>query len=412
MAEFYLRPLPGSDALTKFIKVCTEAMPNTRFESLSIHTNIQSPHLQLGAGTPQEWAKQSAALAEILKKKAYCKCTKIIAVNNNARVEYSVEANELAAKIAFTNANTLNPGIGPVALADAFHQEFNFTGPEELFLKALPEVQQQQLRVYERAISDLTAQAARMHELAGKIAAEHADHFRKRSEQMDSEHAEKRRLLEEQKERDAQELKAREAAFNKKVEEFEMREGTAVRRDLAKKLRDEIAGAPAVKISAYPRSQRYIVHIICLPVLALLATGIALGVTRLFSTTVQIGDYLPIIGMSMFFAILLWFYLRFNYIWADRLAQAELTTQKYARDFKRADWLTELINEYSSERKGAFPPEVAARLAQNIFTDVQWSRQNVHPGDDVVDFLSRVSKFKSNREGVEIELADHADDKK
>lgn len=103
---------------------------------------------------------------------------------------------------------------------------------------------------------------------------------------------------------------------------------------------------------------------------------------------------------------------RNNYIWADRMAQAELTTQKYARDFKRADWLTELICEYSKEGSKEFPPEVAARLAQNLFTEVQWGKQNLHPGDDVLEFLNRVSKFRSTKDGVEVELAADADKKR
>ncbi len=420
MAEFYLRPLPGAEALRKFIKVSIDLLPKARFQTLTVDTNLLSPHLQILNSVPTDWESRTAGLATVLGERDYCRCTKISASandqqNNQARfvLEYIVNPDGISAKVVANNLDALSHlGKDPIALADAVYKEFPLIRPDEIFLNALPDAQKKQLQVYERAISDLTAQAAKMQDSAGKIAIEQAEYFRKRSEEMDKELVEKRGQLQQQYDQATQDLRSREAAFSKKVEEFELREGTAVRRDLAKRIREEIAKASDVTISSYPRSQRYIVHIVCLPVLAFLAITIGLGVERTLSKAESVGTYLPLIGITVLFATMLWFYLRFNYIWADRMAQAELTTQKYARDFKRADWLTELICEYSKEGVKEFPPEVAARLAQNLFTEVQWGKQNVHPGDDVLEFLNRVSKFRSTKDGVELELASEGDKKR
>ena len=410
MAEFYLRPPPGAEALTKFVEACAKALPQARFESLDVTTNISEPnaHLHIGGGQPGAWAQQAAALEKTLRECAFCYCTRIRAVagrNSQTVIEYVLENNKLAAKVVFSGVEGMATKADPIALADSLNREFAFCRPEEIFIGALPEAQQQQLRAYERAISDLTTQAAEMHRMAGELELQQAEHFRKRQEEMDGELAARRRGLQEEHDRAMAEVKERESAHQRKVEDFELREGTAVRRDLAKKLREEIAKSPAVEISRSARRPRWTVHGVCLVVLVLSA-ALAAGAYRAFlagalpATTA----YPALAGAMVIFGSTLCFYLRFNYIWADRMAQAELTARKYASDFKRADWLTELICEYAADGKREFPPEVAARLAHGLFADVRWGRQNLHPGEDIVEFASRMKKLKVARDGVEVGL--------
>jgi len=339
--------------------------------------------------------------------------TNLASPQSNLLIEYLQTTDGLSAHIKMENLHVLGDTAKIVALVDVLHREFNFSHPEDISLGSPPEAQQQQLRAYERALSDLTAQTAKMKEESAKVMVEQAEYFRKRSEEMDTEVQERRQKLQSEHERAMESVKVRETAFETKVKEFELREGTAVRRDLAKRHREDIAKQLGVSISSRTLQQRLVVHCVCVVVLIGLSLLIAWGVEKILAEpgTASAARYIPLAGLTVLFGSTLWFYLRFNSLWGDRLAQAELSTQKYANDFKRADWLTELVCEYSKDAGKEFPPEVAARLAQNLFSDVRWGKQNLHPGDDVVDFLGRVSKFKSTRDGVEVELVTENDKK-
>lgn len=417
MAEFYLRPLPGAEALTKFIRVCQEVMPTRAFQSFSVETSLLNPHLQMLNSAPPTWPSSAEAVLKALDERPYCRCLGITATFNthhssSLTLAYVVKTDRLAATISISGNNLPGTGLDVLALADSLNREFAFIRPEEIFFGTLPEAQQQQLRVYERAISELTAQVAEMQKISGQMTAENAKYFRERSEEMDRELAKRRSQIQIENDQAGAALKEAESAHETKVKAFELREGTAVRRDLAKRLREDIANNPGRAISGYTRRQRFVVHIICFALLVVFAVCIELEVTRAITTSPAAVTYLPLIGITALFGSTLWFYLRFNYIWADRMAQAELTAQKYDRDFKRADWLTELICEYTKEGKKEFPVEVAARLSHNLFTEVSWGKQNIHPGDDVVEFISRISKFRGGKDGVELDLASESEKKR
>ena len=143
MAEFYLRPPPGAEALTKFVKACAEALPQARFESLDVTTNISEPnaHLHIGGGQPGAWAQQAAALEKTLRECAFCYCTRIRAVagrNSQTVIEYVLENNKLAAKVVFSGVEGMATKADPIALADSLNREFAFCRPEEIFIGALP----------------------------------------------------------------------------------------------------------------------------------------------------------------------------------------------------------------------------------------------------------------------------------
>jgi hypothetical protein len=286
------------------------------------------------------------------------------------------------------------------------HQTFVFLRPEEISYQALPAVQQQQLRAYERALADLTEQVSRLGEKSAKVAEEQAEYFRKRSEEMDKELEAERKTLRASHQGLVDAVGEQEKALQDRVKNLDLQEHKTARRALAKSTRDAISGLQGKRPTNPVSFSEILVHAICIAVLLGCTQGIAHFVQEIIDAkNTSSSSYVPLIGLTLIAGSTLFFYLRFLSLWAERGSLRERNNEKYAVDFNRADWLTELVFEYAEQKK-EFPPEVLAKLAQGLFTDISWNKQNIHPGDDVIEFIRNVVKLKLAKDGAEIEMRD------
>lgn len=300
------------------------------------------------------------------------------------------------------------PGLDPVKLCDSINEGFTIFRPEELTYGNLPDQQKEQLRAYERALADLTAQVAKVGELAGNIAERQAEYFRERSEKMDSTLEGERATLRDAHQVRLDDVARKEAALNERIQNLDLREHTTARRALAKTTREAIREVTGARAQTWLNMELYMPHLVSWVVIGACSWGIVYFIGDILANeagTASPYSYAPLIGLTVIGASTLFFYLRFLALWAERFALNRRIKEKYAIDFNRADWLTELVFEYNEQNR-AFPPEVMARLAQGLFSEVSWDKRNVHPGDDLLDLLQGIAKISVAKDGAVVQMKD------
>jgi len=75
--ELFLRPLRGSEPLTKFVKAIVETNPQFNFQSFRVDTSILAGHVNVQGGLPAAWEAAIASVRQILDERSYCQCTRI-----------------------------------------------------------------------------------------------------------------------------------------------------------------------------------------------------------------------------------------------------------------------------------------------------------------------------------------------
>lgn len=410
MPTFRLKPLPGFEPIERFLKAFPE-MPSQQVRRWHVDTSFRENHVavenQQGAGL---FVKQCEALRDVFKDRPYARCTKIAVVGNNQWSIYYNSPDPLTAEIMIDRLE-LSPGTDPVVIVDVIAQNFALLPPSEVSFANLPQVQQNQLRAYETSLSDMKEQVAELGKTVGAIAEQQAEFLRRQTEEMAATLDTERKKLRDEQESRTKRFEEDRSAFEERVKQLDLQEHKTARRSIAKSTRDAIKQLKEEKSRAVANYFESMVHILSLIILFGSGIGIALFVQEIIGKgNAAASSYVPLIGLSVIGGSTLFFYLRYLSIWAERSRLYDRNKEKYSVDFNRADWLTELVFEYAEQKK-EFPAELMNRLSQGLFSDMSWSKQNIHPAEDILEFVKRIGKIKVDKDGAAVEMKE-SDSKK
>jgi hypothetical protein len=226
-------------------------------------------------------------------------------------------------------------------------------------------------------------------ELEAQFQARHSEletTFRERQQAVDLDHQAKLKAFEE-----------REKAHTEEVKQFELRNNTAVRRDLLKEIRNKVEEQKTIKITEDTLGKRRIIHQICGSTLALAALAIGVFIWKVSEAAAV--DWKLLVPLSTWTAIFVStsiFYIRWNDQWFRDHAKVEFENRKFSADILRASWVAELFFEWAEKKGVSIPPELVASFTRNLFEGVGVDSK-LHPADQLTELLKQVSSLEVSK---------------
>jgi len=212
--------------------------------------------------------------------------------------------------------------------------------------------------------------------------------------------------LEEDDHNKKEQLDRREGEHRAKVAEFELRESTAVRRDLLKQMRKQLDLQKEIKLSHATEKKRYVIHGVCLAALLVGVAVVACFAAIIFSKeSTNWRHVAPITAGLLLFGSTLVYYMRWTNAWFREHAEAEFRNKRFGGDILRASWLAELAFEWHKEEQEVLPESLITNFSRNLFVDERFA-DTEHPADMVAAAVKGISKMSVGKEGVNVEMKD------
>lgn len=262
-----------------------------------------------------------------------------------------------------------------------------------------------QLEVFEFAqetIGRFATEAARLAQSTTQNYDEFARLLREKTTELDQRYGAKETELETRYQEKLRDIETREGAHGESVKQFELRNNTAVRRDLLREIKSKIETQSAMQLSKPTSRKRRILHAVCLGTLLLSATFVGWFAYKIGSVTAFDWCYLiPLSTGSLIFVSTGIFYIRWNDQWFRDHARAEMETRKLSADILRASWLAELFFEWEQKKDTAMPPELVSSFTRGLF-EFAALEGKLHPADQLHELLKEFSTLKLDKDGFEV----------
>lgn len=273
---------------------------------------------------------------------------------------------------------------------------------------ALTDHQLDGLRFAEKVIGSFATEAARISQETTKHFGEFVAGVKQRTLELDSQYQTRasemettfrgrQQALDLEHQAKLKELEERERAYAEAVKQFELRNNTAVRRDLLKEIRSKIEEQKAIKITGDTLSKRRIIHQICGGTIAVSILAIWFFVWRFSEATAS--DWRLLIPLSTWTAIFIStsiYYIRWNDQWFRDHAKIEFENRKFSADILRASWVAELLFEWVEKKGITMPPELVASFTKNLFEGMS-ADSRLHPADQLTELLKQVSSLEVSK---------------
>lgn len=411
MAEykFYLSPLPGFVLLQKLSEAILEVFQSPT--AFRIDTNLGS--FSVGYCLPAELIKNGEfkRALTILSERPHAEVLKLLfqsernTQNNQPTetLEFSGEGIFFKFTIQHDNQNRA------IQVFDGLSKHYLLTRKAELALSSLPDEQKEALRIAAQINADFSAQAARLSQASIHHAEEVTKLLCEKTDELDKRFAAKEATLEERYVQKIETLESREKEHAETVKAFELRNNTAVRRDLLTKITDIIGEQKAVTISEKTIDKRKVVHAICAFTMIVATCGCIA-----FSRRILIGDaldwhlFLPLSASTCLFVSTVVYYIKWCDRWFRDHATAEFTNRKFAADILRASWLAELFFEWESKKETPFPPELLQAFARGLFTSEVTDGSNKHPFEDLTGAMKDLQTLRIGKGCLELSKKEKA----
>jgi hypothetical protein len=298
----------------------------------------------------------------------------------------------------------------PTALKimDLLHEHFRILSRAEVLMDSLPEDAKEAIRFREEAVQSLEGQVNRLGGFLTQMMERNAEQVRALTTDLEKQFQAKQAAADARIAKQQEEVEIARKEFEKAKADFDDRQRTHVRRDLLKKIQENIdmrRNQSSLITSAASRS-RLLIHItswffICLAGYFTFVAGKhlydALGKPPFDWRVVP-----PFSFLALFLVGILIFYFRWTSRWSDVLAHNDLAIAQYASDILRASWIAELLFEVKEDQQKEIPPEVLASLTEGLFKRDPLRPGKYHPSDDVLATLKKVQSFKAGPQGVEL----------
>jgi len=226
--------------------------------------------------------------------------------------------------------------------------------------------------------------------------------FQQKNTELDHAFREKQQALEQEQQSKLKNLEHREQAHADAVKRFELRNNTAVRRDLLEKIKAKIEEQKQFKITDDTSRKRWVIHGICSATMLLSVGIVGAFVWKIFNAqTVDWHLVVPLAAWTSVFVSTGIFYLRWNDQWFREHAKAEFESQKFSADILRASWVAELLFEWETKKEPAIPPELVRSFTKNLFESSSPDTR-LHPADQLADLLKQVSSLEISKGGMKM----------
>jgi hypothetical protein len=278
---------------------------------------------------------------------------------------------------------------------------------------ALSETQLEGLKFAKEVISSFATEAARMSQDTAKHFNEFVeavkertlqleDQFQTKSTELDALFQQKQSALEEEHKSKLKDLEEREKAHAEAEKQFELRNNTAVRRDLLREIRAKIEAQKTIEISEGTTKKRTVILVTCVATLILSAVIIGVFVWKLTqATSVDWHLLIPLTAWTTIFVSTGIYFLKWNDQWFRDHAKVEFETRKFSADILRASWVAELLFEWAEKKGINLPPELINSFTKNLFESPD-SNTKLHPSDQLADLLKQVSSLEMGKNGMKL----------
>jgi hypothetical protein len=282
---------------------------------------------------------------------------------------------------------------------------------------AFTEPQLEGFRFAEKVIGSFATEAARLSQDTAKHFGEFVAgvkqrtleleaQFQARHSELETTFRERQQAVELDHQAKLKEIEERERAHAEEVKQFELRNNTAVRRDLLKEIRNKIEEQKTIKITEDTLGKRRIIHQICGGTLVLSAIAIGVFIWKVSeATTVDWKLLVPLSTWTAIFVSTSIFYIRWNDQWFLDHAKVEFENRKFSADILRASWVAELFFEWAEKKGVSIPPELVASFTRNLFEGVT-ADSRLHPADQLTELLKQVSTLEVSKGAFKITKAE------
>jgi hypothetical protein len=402
-SRFYVKPLGPAAIIENFVAAINEFAPGTRVKGISVGT----PHGSIpviGANTPVSDIPTNESYKKALESLRSADFLQVHSVNVVIAESWTLTYNNSEAD-PFINLRLDMPGQEPelldraVKIGSALQHHFPLIHKAERGSLRLPPEQLEAFKFAEATIGRFAAEAAKVAQSTTKNFDEFSKIVRERVTELDARYAAKETELDARYQQKVTDLDTREAAHTENVKQFELRNNTAVRRDLLREIKSKIENQAVLKLSPGTSAKRWILHIVC-GLTLLLSAGLAGAfVYKLFKAPTFDWHYLvPLTTGTLIFVSTVIFYIRWNDQWFRDHARAEMETRKFSGDILRASWLAELFFEWEQKRESEMPKELLTSFTRGLFDSPTFDGK-LHPADQLHELLKEISSLKVDKEG-------------
>jgi len=414
-AIFDLRALPPTEVLRKFVAALGEAFGVRSVENTIVTTNLISQNHYSFAGGVKANEIQNAqdyrkALEDLAERGGYVNVRTVKSTlpsnNPNQKILFTYETtDDIFAKLTFDTGDEALFRSEVLNVANAISKHFNVTRKAELISQHLPQAEQEKLRYYERALSDLTAAVAKLGDVTTQQIERQASFLQEKSAELDKQASERADKLQKDFESRLEQLAKDREALEKEKQQLDVRRNTAVRRSLVADMRNQIG----TKFNVTPETVKRRLPIQLAAITAMIAGAalMAFSMAKLFSLTSFDWRYMATFWSGLALAgTTLIYYLRWNNHWFAQLAQNEFNTRKMDIDVLRASWVAEMLMEWKEEKDKPFPAELLTSVTEGLFRGVDGFQGDHHPVGDASRLIASISKLKVTKDGVEVSKKD------
>jgi hypothetical protein len=424
--DLFIKPVALWETLEKFQKAIADAFPEKPIHGWNITTAFGGDSVNLGGVNGKEIRNNEAFKQKLqeYKKKPYVEASQInITLPNGGTMNYIAEENHRGPFLRLNIPDHQRDRDIETALGEALNKHFTIIPKSEIAAATLSEVQLKGFQFAERVVAALASETAKIATasttsfeafVAGvkqrsleledqfqKKADELEERFTKKSEQLDVNHAAKLKDLEE-----------REKAHTEAVKQFELRNNTAVRRDLLKEIRTKIEQQKTIEISPATTGKRRIIHIVCCTTLTLAVVMIAVLGYKIFTLAALDWKLLVPLGTSTaLFVTTAIYYIKWNDQWFRDHARVEFENRKFSADILRASWVAELFFEWADKKGINMPADLVGSFTKNLF-DPTSSDGRHHPIDQFNDLLKNISSLEVGKGNVKVTKKDAKEEAK
>lgn len=405
-AQFFTTRHAATDALQRFARSLVAALPDATINTGHCHTNLKNGHVPIPTGTVKTSLAELAASPQVHLQKIPCLHLKDLdiqlagvssAANHHVNVHYSERENAVGAEITISSTELWNEK-SLLRLVDALHAEFTLRRHDILALEATSKGEREVLRAYENSLSALQTNVA---ELGTVIAAQEkrlGEFLIQKTQQLEERYAAKEQQLEERATARENAVTEREARVREREEAIDAQDRTTTRRELLRKMREALEQRKDFRVSSGTVAKRNVITSTCV---VAMAVGLAFAGFPAWAIVMNGFEWTRAAPMSAgiaLFASTLVFFIRWNDAWFRDHARAEFQAMRNHSDILRASWIAELYFEWTEAKDTEFPPVLAERLTQNLFTE-NADGSIKHPVEQVASALKSLH-FKAG----EIEL--------
>lgn len=409
-ATFDLRALPPVEAFRKFVEAVALAAASSPLDALVVGTNLHESQFSVAGGVGTKLPDRAKQIDETITKQS-----SFLTVR---RLYTSIQSPDGSAAKKVALRYTSNDDITAtftidipdeeyfkaqvIPLSERFNSVYVFSRKSELIGQSLPQAEQDKLRYYERALSDLMAAVSKLGEVSTQQIERQATYLQQKSAELDAQF--RQRLDENRKEHEARlaDVAAGRAQLEKERSDFDVRKSTAVRRELLKDMKTLIE--TKFTLSDDTDSRQKVIHLFSQGAIFLGAACMLWGIGALLYLKPFDWHYLVIVWSGLLIGgSTLIFYLRWNGHWVSMLAKSEFDSRKLNVDVLRASWVTEMLLEWKDEKGDRpIPTELLTSFTTGLFMPTESAEKDHHPAGDATRLLAGITHLKANKDGLEI----------